>query len=196
MSPLTHEDKLFLLRLARQTLEVRLENRRAVPPAADAAKISDALREHAGVFVSLHKCGELRGCVGLVEPRLPLFRAVMETSLGAATADPRFAPVGLGELLEIEVEISVLSPPRLITVGEIQIGMHGLMVTQGRLRGLLLPQVAVERHWDPERFLEETCRKAGLVCDAWRSGARVEAFEANVFGEKSLAERLFGRSLL
>src|SRR3990170_246545 len=90
---------------------------------------------------------------------------------------------------EIAVEISVLSQPLPITMQEIQIGVHGLIITQGRMRGLLLPQVAAERQWSPEHFLEEPCRKAGLAGDAWKSGARVEAFQADVFGEKTLAER-------
>ena len=196
MSPLTNEEQLFLLRLARQALESCLEHKRAVKLPPDASKLPAALRELAGLSVSLHKCGELRGCVGFVEPRLPLYRAVIDTALAAATQDPRFSPVEAAELSEIAVEISVLSQPLPITMQEIQIGVHGLIVTQGRMRGLLLPQVAAERQWSPEHFLEETCRKAGLACDAWKSGARVEAFQADVFGEKSLAERSAYRTLL
>ncbi|MBI3933631.1 MAG: AmmeMemoRadiSam system protein A [Acidobacteria bacterium] len=196
MSPLTNDERLFLLRLARRALEVRLENKPAVNLSLEAPKFSPALRQRAGIFVSLHKSDELRGCVGFVEPRLPLYRAVMETALAAATEDPRFSPLAAAELSEIAVEISVLSQPLPITAREIRIGVHGLMITQGPVRGLILPQVAVERQWSPERFLEETCRKAGLACDAWRRGARVEAFQAVVFGEKSLVAGWVSQSLL
>ena len=197
MSPLTNEEKLFLLRLARQTLEARLGSSAEPSLAADPSKIPAPLREPAGIFVSLHSGGELRGCVGFIEPRLALYRAVMETTVGAAFQDPRFSPLRAAELRALDIEISVLSECRPILPDHIQIGVHGLLVAQGRARGLLLPQVAVERHWSPERFLEETCRKAGLPLDAWRKGARLEAFQAQVFGEKSLEEtRLAGPPLL
>ena len=114
---------------------------------------------------------------------MPLYRAVIDAAIAASLHDPRFSPVAAAELLEIDVEISVLSQPLPITIEEIRIGLHGLIVTRGQARGLLLPQVAVERQWSPERFLEETCRKAGLARDAWLSGTRVEAFQADVFGE-------------
>lgn len=184
MSPLSNEERVFLLRLARQVLQVRLVNSpvNSLPP--DIAALSGALQAQAGVFVSLHKSGALRGCVGTLEPRLPLYRTVMDIAIAAAIHDPRFAPVGADELSEIDVEISVLSQPLPIAVAEIRIGLHGLIVSQGPARGLLLPQVALERHWSPERFLEETCHKAGLERDAWRNGAQIEAFLADVFGEK------------
>ena len=193
MSPLSSEEKLFLLRLARQALSASVERGQRVPSGGGLAakldlkpaQLTPALQQPAGAFVSLHKGGELRGCVGFVEPRLPLYRAVMETAAAAALRDPRFAPVRPEELPALEIEISVLSPSQPVTVDAIEIGVHGLLVSQGRARGLLLPQVAVERRWSPHRFLEETCHKAGLPFDAWRSGARVEAFRAEVFGEKS-----------
>jgi len=201
MSPLTNEEKRLLLRLSRQALEARLGDGRTVDPQVepgpDESKIPPRLRERAGVFVSLHESGELRGCVGFVESRLPLYRAVMDAALAAALDDPRFPPVCRAELYEIDIEISVLSSPHPITPGEIRIGIHGLMITQGKVRGLLLPQVAAERNWDPERFLEETCRKAGIASDAWRTGARAEAFEAEVFGEKQVNDqRSAGQALL
>ena len=177
MSPLTSEEKSWLLRLARHSLEARLTRGPGTAAAPDLSLIPSPLREPAGAFVTLHKSGELRGCVGQVEPRLPLYRAVMEIAVAAALTDPRFAPVRADELAELELEISVLSPCRLISPDEIRIGVHGLLITQGSLRGLLLPQVAVERRWSAERFLEETCRKAGLNPGAWRS-ARLEVFEA------------------
>lgn len=189
MSPLTSEEKAFLLRLARRTLECSLAGKPAELP----AEIPVRLQTPAGVFVTLHARGELRGCVGFVLARKPLYRAVSEAATAAALQDPRFSPVRPAELGDLEVEISVLSSCQPISPTAIQVGVHGLMVTQGNARGLLLPQVAVEHQWNSKRFLEETCRKAGLPPDAWHHGATVEAFEAEVFGEKSLAaERLAG----
>jgi len=196
MSPLTNEERHLLLRLARQALEIRLESKQAGELLRDTSRFSATLRTRAGIFVSLHKAGELRGCVGVVEPDLPLYRAVMDTAIAASLHDPRFPPVAAGELSEIDVEISVLSQPLPVMITEIRIGLHGLIVTRGRARGLLLPQVAVERHWSPERFLEETCRKAGLARDAWLCGARVEAFQADVFGEKKRTPEWARQSLL
>jgi AmmeMemoRadiSam system protein A len=107
----------------------------------------------------------------------------MEAAAAAALEDPRFPPVRSAELPQLEVEISVLSPCQPIAASDIQVGVHGLMITQGQARGVLLPQVPVEHHWSREQFLEETCRKAGLPPDAWKRGARIEAFTAEVFGE-------------
>lgn len=185
MSPLTNEEKAFLLRLARRTLEFSVAGKPAELPAEIPAKLQTA----AGVFVTLHQRGELRGCVGYILARKPLYRAVMEAAKAAALQDPRFSPIRPADLPELEAEISVLSPCQTISPAAVQVGVHGLMVSQGEARGLLLPQVAVERQWNREQFLEETCRKAGLPADAWRHGAKVEAFTAEVFGEKSLAEK-------
>lgn len=185
MSPLTNEEKAFLLRLARRTLESCVAGKPAELP----GEIPPKLQTAAGVFVTLHRGGELRGCVGYILARKPLYRAVMEAATAAALRDPRFSPIRPAELPELEAEISVLSPCQTISPAAIRVGVHGLMVSQGEARGLLLPQVALERQWDRERFLEETCRKACLPADAWRHGAKVEAFTAEVFGEKSLAEK-------
>jgi len=138
----------------------------------------------AGAFVSLHKQGLLRGCIGYVHALHPLYRTVMEAAAAAALHDPRFPPVRPAELPDVHLEISVLSPFRTVRAEEIQVGAHGLLIAQERKQGLLLPQVAVEHQWDRERFLEETCRKAGLAPDAWRRGATIEAFTAEVFGEE------------
>jgi AmmeMemoRadiSam system protein A len=180
MSRLTSEEQRFLLRLARQSLSHAV----ALNPAQPPEEIPATLLEFAGVFVSLRRRGELRGCVGFAEARAPLWRAVMEAAAAAALDDPRFSPVLPQELVELTIEISVLSPRWPVTVDEIQIGVHGLMVSHGRPRGLLLPQVAVEHGWTPQRFVEEVCRKAGLAPDAWRQGAIIEAFYAEVFGEE------------
>lgn len=145
--------------------------------------------EPRGVFTSLYLQGNLRGCVGYVLPACSVYRAVAETARGAAFSDNRFDPVTVEEAPQLQIELSVLTPPAPIRAEEIEIGRHGLLVTQGGRRGLLLPQVPVEHEWDRVTFLEQTCRKAGLPIDAWRNGAKIEAFTAEVFGEKQTAER-------
>jgi AmmeMemoRadiSam system protein A len=113
----------------------------------------------------------------------------MECSIAAATQDPRFEPLGELELPEIRIEISVLSPVEEVrNIQEIEVGVHGLIISQKGRRGLLLPQVPVEYGWDRDSFLAETCRKAGLSADAWQKGARIEVFTAFVFGEQEPAE--------
>ncbi len=179
MSPLTDDERRFLLGLARRSLEAAVRGEAKPPVPA----VPRALESPAGAFVSLHKKDVLRGCIGYVQPRLPLYRIVIEAAEAAGLRDPRFPPIQPAELAEVELEISVLSPFHAVRPEEIQVGAHGLMVSQDRARGLLLPQVAVERHWDRDRFLEETCRKAGLAPDAWRRGATIEGFTAEVFRE-------------
>jgi uncharacterized protein (TIGR00296 family) len=119
-----------------------------------------------------------------VAPINPLYAAVIECSMAAATQDPRFPPVTLEELSQIDIEISVLSPMEEVEdIHSIEVGVHGLVISHHGKRGLLLPQVAVEYEWDRERLLRETCRKAGLPVDAWQQGAKIEKFSASVFGE-------------
>ena len=191
MFPLTSDEKRFLLDLARQSLTAAVWKQLPDRP----AELPPALHEPAsGVFVSLHQLGAteepLRGCAGFLEPRLPLWMAVCDAAAAAALKDPRFPPVRPEELSFLEVEISVLSASWPIDPESVQIGLHGLIVTAGRIRGLLLPQVAAERRWSREQFLEQTCHKAGLRPDAWQHGAQIEAFTAEVFGEISvLGER-------
>lgn len=179
MSPLTEAEKSFLLRLARRTLEEGIGNLAAAP--IDVPE--GALREHRGAFVTLHKGKRLRGCIGYIEPLRPLYQTVQECALAAALRDPRFDPVSSEELQALRLEISVLSPLVEIPPDQIEVGRHGLLISQGARRGVLLPQVAVEWKWDRERFLEETCVKAGLQADAWQHGAKIQAFTAEVFGE-------------
>lgn len=181
MSPLTAADQQILLRLARQVLEEHLGCRPA--PAVEAPP--GPLRENCGAFVTLHKGKRLRGCIGYLEALKPLDQTVRECALAAALRDPRFEPVTAEELPELCLEISVLSPLSDISPDEVEVGRHGLLVSRGFQRGVLLPQVAVEWKWDRERFLGETCLKAGLPPDAWRHGARVQAFTAQVFSESA-----------
>jgi AmmeMemoRadiSam system protein A len=174
------EERAQLLRLAHDSIFASLENLELsleIP--------TPHFAEQRGVFTSLYLRGELRGCVGYVLPSCPLYRAVAETARAAAFNDNRFPPVSKKEASHLEIELSILSPTRPIKAEEIEIGRDGLVITWHGRRGLLLPQVPVEHGWDRTPFLEQTCRKAGLPVDAWRKGATVEAFTAEVFGEKS-----------
>ncbi len=144
---------------------------------------SALLSEPRGVFTTLYLDGDLRGCVGYVVPVAPLYRAVAETACAAAFEDSRFLPVTKEEAPRLEVSLSVLSRLFPISPEAVEVGRHGLIISLGGRRGLLLPQVAVEQGWDRETFLEQTCRKAGLPLDAWRKGATIEAFSAEVFGD-------------
>ena len=139
-----------------------------------------------GAFVSLHKQGGLRGCIGTFIGLRPLVNTVQEMAISASLNDPRFPPVSEDELKEIDIEISVLSPLREIKdLSEIEVGRHGIYITRGYLSGVLLPQVATEYAWDRDTFLQHTCQKAGLPPDAWKQeGTKIEIFSAQVFGEK------------
>ena len=182
---LSESEQQFLLRLARQAVE---ESVRQHPlPEVDAP--DGPLRELCGAFVSLHKSGQLRGCIGYIESLKPLYQTVCECAQAAALRDPRFGPVEAEELPCLHIEVSVLSPMEEIRPEEVEVGRHGLLISQGFQRGLLLPQVAVEWKWDRKKFLAETCMKAGLAADAWKHGARIQAFTAQVFAEPQPARR-------
>ena len=139
-----------------------------------------------GAFVTLKRGGRLRGCIGTLECRGPLADEIARVAVSAALEDPRFEPLRASELDDLRIEVSVLGPLETIDPQDpaaIVIGSHGLVVEQGRRRGLLLPQVATEWGWDREQFLAQTCVKAGLEPVAWRHGARVHRFTAIVFGD-------------
>jgi AmmeMemoRadiSam system protein A len=175
------EERSVLLGLAHEAIASSLERRELplTPP-------SDHLAEPRGVFTTLYHSGELRGCVGYVFPVMSLYQTVAETARGAAFEDTRFGPVTREELRGLKVSLSILSPLKPIQPEQVEIGQHGLVVSQHGLRGLLLPQVASERNWDRVMFLQQTCRKAGLPEDAWQRGAQIEAFIAEVFGDDGL----------
>lgn len=156
---------------------VRLEE--LIPP-------PDLPAECCGAFVTLHKGEHLRGCIGHIEVLKPLPQTVRECAVASALYDPRFEPVTPDELPDLRIEISVLSPFVEIAPEQVEVGVHGLLISRGARRGLLLPQVAVQWEWDRERFLSETCRKAGLEGDAWQHGAKVQAFTAQVFAEPAV----------
>jgi AmmeMemoRadiSam system protein A len=148
---------------------------------------SPALREKRGAFVTLHErsTGDLRGCIGYIEPLFPLAETVTRAALAAALHDRRFAPVTAAELPGLVIEISVLSPPQPIRPDAIVVGRHGLIISAGGRSGLLLPQVATELGWDAETFLDQTCRKAGLPAGTWRRPeTELLGFTATVFGEE------------
>ena len=179
MSPLSQAEQESLLRLARQAIEASVLG--AEPAEFECA--GGPLAEKAGAFVSLHKAGRLRGCMGNFEPAAPLFRVVRDCARSAALRDPRFRPVTPAELPLLHLEISVLSPLEEVRPEQVEVGRHGLLVSRGFQRGLLLPQVATRLNWSREKFLEETCLKAGLSADAWTRGARIQLFTAQVFAE-------------
>jgi len=177
---LTPEEKAELLRLARASVTEFVEKRAVIEDASGKAKFL----EPRGVFVTLTKGGDLRGCIGFIEPVAPLGQAVIRAAVYAATEDPRFPPVRPAELKDLKVEISVLTPVREIAdPRQVIVGRHGLIVARGGLKGVLLPQVPVENKWDRETFLEQASLKAGLPPDAWRLGAKLYVFEAIVFHE-------------
>jgi len=172
-------DRQRLLDLARRALEARV--RGLAPPQAVPGGALDA---PLGAFVTLHARGELRGCLGRLDPTDALPVTVAHLAAAVADSDPRFPPVRAVELPEIAIEISVLTPAHAVSsVDEIDIGRHGLIVEDGARRGLLLPQVASEHGWSPLEFVEHACVKAGLPRDAWRHAATLSVFEAEVFAD-------------
>ena len=172
-------ERQALLQLARRAIAARLEGR-----PVDAPATVGGLAQRTGAFVTIRHNNRLRGCLGSVEPDTPLVEVVARCAGDAATQDPRFPPLPLEDLPEVVLEISVLGPVEAVAdFAEVEVGRHGLVVEQGTLRGLLLPQVPTEWGWDRETFVSQTCVKAGLAPDAWRTGARLFTFEADVFGE-------------
>ena len=173
-------DRRTLLELARHAV-VEAVSRQQLPVQIPKEGV---LAERSGVFVTLHVRGRLRGCIGVIEGQEPLGEAIVRCAASAALQDPRFSPLGAEELGELLIEISILSPPAPIQPDSIEIGNHGLLISRGAQRGLLLPQVATEHRLSREQFLEETCRKAGLAREAWREpGTLVFAFTCEVFSE-------------
>ena len=177
MTTLNADDRRALLREAREALEAAVKG-------ATADSVEAFPDRQAGAFVTLRVDGTLRGCVGQLDAASSLGATVREVAVAAATKDPRFSPVDAAELEAIDVEVSVLGPIELCSgPAAVEIGRHGLVVDDGRRRGLLLPQVAVEWGWDSDTFVANACVKAGLRPDAWKTEARLFTFEADVFSE-------------
>jgi uncharacterized protein len=172
-------DRRVLLSIARDSIVAHTSRQ-----VRSLAALAGALAECRGAFVSLHAHGELRGCIGHVEPNEPLAAVVARCAVLACSADNRFPPVTSSEVTALEIELSLLGPLILVdSVADVEVGRDGLVVEERWRRGLLLPQVASEWRWDRETFLAQACRKAGLPVDAWKHGARVWRFEAEVFRE-------------
>jgi AmmeMemoRadiSam system protein A len=184
MSSLAEREKQLLLQLARSALNLAVEGK---PPLRECF-FEEILYQPSGAFVTLHRRGRLRGCVGQLPGRDSLAEVVAHCARSAALHDSRFEPVTSAELSEIEIEVSVLSALEDVTLGAIEPGKHGLVVSQGRQRGVLLPQVATQFNWGAQRFLEETCVKAGLDREAWKDPTtKVQAFTAEVFSDAASA---------
>jgi AmmeMemoRadiSam system protein A len=180
MSPLSNEDRRELLRRARHVI-VEAVGRGRIP---EHSPLQGELAKFAGAFVTLRLHERLMGCVGHIEADEPLGDVVVRCAIASALHDSRFRPVSLEDVPRLTIEISVLAPPERIAPESIEVGRHGLIVERGGVRGLLLPQVAAERNWPRERFLEETCLKAGIPADAWKdSQTHIYAFSAEAFSE-------------
>ena len=178
---LDKQEKQFLLKLARQSILDYFRQKQAEP----ANFYSENLRTHSGAFVTLHKQGQLRGCIGYVKAFKPLQEAISDLAISAAFNDPRFPALDQDEYQQIDLEISVLTPLKKVDdISQIEIGRDGLLVKNGFYEGLLLPQVATDYGWDINTFLEQTCNKAGLPKDSWQDEqTEIFSFSAIIFDE-------------
>lgn len=180
---LNNEERDFLLGSARNAIKVYLETSQIeIIPTPD-----PRLKEGRGAFVTLHKRGELRGCIGLLESGQPLNETVCQMAVEAAVNDPRFPTVSLSELADLKIEISVLTRPVKVSGPEaVVLGRDGVIVRRGNCQGVFLPQVAEETGWDKEKFLSILCsHKAGLAADAWKEkDTELYTFQAEVFSEE------------
>jgi AmmeMemoRadiSam system protein A len=177
---LSEVERQSLLKLARQAVLAAVAHKELPSPIPQ----DGIFAEKRGVFVTLRAQGRLRGCIGVIEESEPLGEAIVRCAVSAALQDPRFSPVDTAELVGLDIEISILSPPTLLPPEDIEVGKHGLLISHGSQRGILLPQVAIEHGLSSEQFLEETCRKAGLLRDAWRDpGTLIFGFVCDVFSD-------------
>ena len=184
------EDGQELIRAAREAIEHYFEF--SEEPSVLKKVDLDKYSEPQGVFVTLRRKGELRGCIGFPVPMFPLGVAVVKSAIAAAFEDFRFPPLTKPELEEIDIELSVLSVPEKIVVSnpseyleKVEVGRDGLILKYGASTGLLLPQVPVEQKWGVEEYLDGLCMKAGLPAGAWKEeGVSIEAFQAQIFEEK------------
>ena len=193
-------DGQLAVRIAREAIEARLLGRPRRP-----FGIPETFEEKSGAFVTInnHPSGDLRGCIGYPQPFFSLVKSIERAAESAATEDPRFPPMRHDELDGVTVEVSILTPPKLIEVkkpkerpGYVTIGVDGLSIAQGPYRGILLPQVAVEEGFDASDFLSHACMKAGLLADAWLDPeTRVYTFQAEVFAEVDPRGLVVRRSL-
>lgn len=179
MAILSDDDRRVLLHAARDALLAELSS---TDPHVLPEESEGALQRAGASFVTWRREGDLRGCVGTLEAREPLAQNVRRMAVMAALRDARFPPVDAGEIDALELHVNVLGPAAPIELEAIEIGRHGLLIERGFARGVLLPEVARDRGWSREKFLAETCRKAGLGSDAWRDPeTQVYAFETESF---------------
>jgi hypothetical protein len=187
------------VRLARRGIEEYLLEGRLLEE-----EVPEELKKPRGVFVTLLKGGELRGCIGFPFPTFPLGEATVKAAISSATSDPRFPPLEMEEMAEVRLEVSVLSPPELIRVKNpkeypqhVKVGRDGLIVEWRGFSGLLLPQVPVEWNWDSQEFLSQVCMKAGLGADCWlRKDVKISRFTAQIFSEVEPGGRVEEHQLL
>jgi AmmeMemoRadiSam system protein B/AmmeMemoRadiSam system protein A len=173
-----------LLEIARNSIETYLKTNKKL----EVTEGDPMLIKETGAFVTLHEHGQLRGCIGNLVARSPLYLTVRDMAIEAAVGDPRFSPLEATELKDIEIEISVLSPlEKIDSIDKIQLGTHGVIVIRGFNSGVFLPQVATDTGWSKEEFLSNLCsHKAGLPPDAWKDkSTEIYVFTAEVFSEKS-----------
>ncbi|MCP4252361.1 MAG: AmmeMemoRadiSam system protein B [Candidatus Scalindua sp.] len=184
---LSHDEKLTLLKLARDTLEYCVKEGKKPDLDSGEYTFSKTLNEKRGVFVTLNKNGNLRGCIGHIQPREQLFNAVIDNAINSSMNDRRFRPVSEDELPDIEIDISVLSPIKEISGAEkFIIGKHGIIINLEGTRAVFLPQVATEQGWDREETLAHLCNKAGLPSHAWKDDKmKFFVFTAEVFHEEN-----------
>jgi len=178
---LTEQQKEKIIGIARETLSCYLSGNELPPLIVE----DPVLREKRGVFVTLKKAGELRGCIGYIQPVKPLYESVRDMTIQSATGDPRFHAVTHDELKDISIEISVLTVPKKVDAKDIVLGRDGVIVARGHRQGVFLPQVADETGWSKEEFMSNLClHKAGLPPDSWKQPeTEIYTFQAEVFGE-------------
>jgi AmmeMemoRadiSam system protein B/AmmeMemoRadiSam system protein A len=176
---LSNNEKETLHKIARSAIEAKWIKNKHTPIEIT----SETLKEHRGAFVTLHKKGKLRGCIGYIRAQKSLHETIREMALAAAFQDTRFNPLTRDELKDVDIEISVLTPlEKIDSIEEIEVGKHGIYITKGVYSGLLLPQVATEYGWDRKSFLEHTCTKAGLDKEAWNEeDTEIYIFSADIF---------------
>lgn len=185
---LTHEEGQLLIKLARENISTYLKGGEFSQP----NHLPEKFYEHLGVFVTLSINSNLRGCIGYPEPYMPLIEGLLDVSIAAALEDPRFNPLSLKELDNVQIEVSVLTKPTIITIDNyedyfslIKVGRDGLIIENAYHRGLLLPQVPVEQKWDVKTYLENLCYKAGLHQNSWKDEeTKIYSFQAQIFNEK------------
>lgn len=196
---LTEDEGKKAVQLARDAIETYIRTGEMMD--GSEIQLPSVFNEPRGVFVTLNRNGELRGCIGHPYADSPLKHAVTDSALSAASRDPRFPPVRKDELSSITVEVTILTQPELLDVApkelplSIKIGKHGLIVKSGYRQGLLLPQVAPEYDMDEVEFLDHTCLKAGLPHDAWAKGAEVYCFEGQIFAEEEPYGEIFEKDI-